>query len=120
MNQEQPTIGYDEYISLPLEERNKVFGEISVENCALIMKTHIERWLAANHSRLTQEQIAVIEEVIRSVKSESYQAKRDYTRVTQEAEKLYKKAATVFSREDMIQMTFLSGGQCASRQAKKD
>jgi hypothetical protein len=120
MDQEQPIISYDQYMSLPFEESNKIFGEISVENCALIMKTHVERWLAANHLRLSQEQVAVIEEIICSIKPESYQAKRDYFRVTQEAERLYAKAEAVFSREEVVQMTFLSGGQCAIRQAKKD
>lgn len=115
MNQEQLTIGYDEYMSLPLEERNKIFGEISIENCVLIVKTHIERWLAANHTRLTQEQVALIEEIIRSITPESYQAKRNYVKITQEAERLYAKAEAVFSREDIMQFGFLSGGQCAIR-----
>jgi hypothetical protein len=120
MNQEQMTIDYDQYMSLPLEERNIVFGEISVENCALLMKTHVERWLAANHPRLSPEQVAVIDEIIRSIKPESYQAKRDYFKATQAAEKLYEEVAAVFSREEVIQMTFLSGGQCAIRQTKED
>lgn len=120
MNQVQLTIGYDEYMSVPREKRNIIFGEISAENHALLMKTHVEKWLAANHPRLNQEQIAVIEEIIRSITPESYQAKRDYFRVTQEAEKLHEKAVAVFSREDIIQFGFLSGGQCATRQAKKD
>ena len=115
MNQEQLTIGYDEYVSLPFEERNKIFGEISVENCVLLMKTHVERWLAANHPRLTQEQVAVIEEIIRSITPESYQAKRDYVKIMQEAEKLYAKAEAVFPREDIKQFGFLSNGQCAIR-----
>ncbi len=120
MNQEQQTISYDEYMSLPLEERNKIFGEISVENYALLMKTHVERWLAANHPRLTQEQVAVIDEIIRSIKPESYQALRKYVKVTQEAERLHEKAAAVFSREEVMQFMSLSGGQCATRQPKKD
>lgn len=120
MNQEQLTIGYDEYMSLPRDEQNIIFGKISVENCALLMKTHVERWLAANHPRLSPEQIAVIEEIISSITPESYQAKRDYFRVTQKAEELHKKVVAVFSREEVKQFISLSGGQCASRQAKRD
>ena len=117
MNQKQLTIGYDEYMALSLEERNVIFGEISVENCALLMKTHVERWLAANYPRLTQEQVAVIKEIIRSITPESYQAKRDYVKVIQEAERLREKAEAVFSRKELIQFTTLSGGQCASRRS---
>jgi len=112
MNQEQLTISYDEYISLPSDERDKLFGKISVENCASLMRTHVERWLEANHLRLNQEQIAVIEEFIGSIKPESYQAKRNYVKVMQETEKLYSKAETVFSREDIMQFGFLSNGHC--------
>ncbi|HMS40427.1 MAG TPA: hypothetical protein PKE69_09390 [Pyrinomonadaceae bacterium] len=112
MTQDEITIGYDEYMSLPREKRNIVFGEISVENCALIMKTHVERWLEANRLRLNQEQVIVIEEFISSIMPESYQAKRDYLKVKQKAEKLYAKAEAVFPQEDIIQFAFLSGGQC--------
>ena len=119
MKQEQPAIGYDQFFPLPPEERRKIFNEISAANRALLMKTHVERWLDANHSRLTQDQLAVVEEIICFITPEKYQEDRDYEKVIQALEKLLKKAEAVFSREELIQFTTLPGGQCAVRQAKK-
>jgi hypothetical protein len=104
MNQEQPTIGYDQFMPQPLQERLRIFNEISAENRALLIKTHVERWLAANRSRLDHEQIAVIDESIRSISPEWYQAQRDEEKVMREAESLREKAEAVLSREDMIQV----------------
>lgn len=104
MNQEQPVIGYDEFMPRPLEERLRIFGEISAENRALLIKTHVERWLAAHRPRLTHEQVAVVEEIIPRIRPEWYQAARGAENVVPEAEALRQKAEAVFSREDVIQM----------------
>ena len=120
MNQERQTISYERYMFLPIEERKKISSEISAENRALLMKTHVERWLATNHPRLKQEQIVVIEEIIRFITPEAYQEDRDYEKVIQEAERLRKKAEAVFSRKELIQFTTLSGGQCSTRRTKDD
>lgn len=104
MNQGQPTIGYDQFMPQPLQERLRLFNEMSAENRALIMKTHVERWLAANRPRLTDEQVAVVEEMFRIITPESYQEERDFEKIHQEAERLRAKAEAVFSREDVVQI----------------
>jgi len=104
MNQEQLTIGYDQFMPLQLQERIRLFNEVSAENRALLIRTHVERWLAANHLRLSREQAAVIDEIVRSISPELYQAERDFEKVTQEVEKLREKAEAVFSRDDVIQI----------------
>ena len=60
MNQEQTPIGYDQFMPHPLQERRRIFNEISAENRAFLIKTHIGRWLAANRPQLPPEQIAVL------------------------------------------------------------
>src|SRR4051812_40141910 len=105
MNQEQPTIGYDQFMPQPLQERLRIFNEISAENRALLIKSHVERWLAANRSRLNHEQVAILEEIIHSISPEWYNMEvRDEEKVLQEGEGLRKKAATIFSYEDMVQI----------------
>ena len=74
------------------------------EDRALLMKTHVERWLAATRPRLTGEQIAVVEEMIHYITPEQYQAERDIEKIHQKAEALQRKAETVFSREDIRQI----------------
>jgi hypothetical protein len=104
MNQEQTPIGYDQFMPQPLQERRRIFNEISAENRALLIKTHIGRWLAANRLRLTPEQIAVLEEITTYITPELYQAERDMEEVERKAEALRKKAEAVFSREDVRQI----------------
>lgn len=104
MNQEQPTIGYDQFFLKPLQERINIFNEISDENRALLIKTHAERWLAANRSRLTYEQVAVVKEIIRSISPEWYKVERDFEQIEPEVKALRQRAEAVLSREDVLQL----------------
>lgn len=104
MDQEQLTVGYDQYMPQPLEERIRLFNLIPAENRALLIKTHMERWLAANRLRLDPEQVAVVEECICSISPDWYRAERDFEKVSQQAEALRERAEAVFSREDVMQI----------------
>lgn len=104
MSQEQPTIGYDQFMPQSLQERIRIFNEVSAENRAMLIKTHVERWLATNRPRLTDEQVAIVEEIIPFITPELYQAERDFEKIDQEAEALRRKAEAVFSREDVMQI----------------
>jgi hypothetical protein len=105
MNQEQSAIGYDEWMPQPLDERRRIFTDISAENRALLIKTHIERWLAANRQRLNNEQITVVEDIIIPfITTERYRVERDTEKVEQEVDALQRKAEEFFSREDLMQM----------------
>ena len=41
MNQEQRTIGYDEFFLKPVKERIQIFNDISTENRAFLVKSQI-------------------------------------------------------------------------------
>ncbi len=102
MSQGQQIIGYDEFMPQPLQERLRIFNEVSAENRALLIKTHIERWLKCNRPRLTPEQIIVIEEIIPIITPEWYQADNK-KKVERETKVLERKLEAVFSREDVMQ-----------------
>jgi urease gamma subunit len=104
MMQESVTIGYDQFKPQPRERRIQIFNEISAENRALLIQTHIKRWLAINRYRLTSEQVAVVEESIRFISSEKYEEGRDMEKIHREVEGLLKKAEAVLSREDVMQI----------------
>lgn len=105
MNQEQSVIGYDEFMPQQLHERRRIFNEISAENRVLLIKTHIQRWLAANRQRLNNGQITFVEEtMIPFITLERYRAERDTEKVEQEADALLQKAEGVFSGEDLKQI----------------
>lgn len=105
MNQEQVTIRYDKFFLSSDEERKEIFNEISADNRAFLVKTHVERWLAANRSRLTDEQVSVVEELIQSISPEWYKEKYDFSeKIDPKIEALIKKVEAMLSREDVIQL----------------
>ncbi len=104
MNQGQPTIGYDQFMPKSHQERISIFNDVSAENRALIAKTHVERWLAANRLRLSREQVAVIEEIIGFISPELYEEHRDFEKIVRQVEALREKAEAVLSPEDVIQI----------------
>lgn len=104
MNQEQPAVGYDQFFVKPVKERIKILNEISAENRAFLFKTQAERWLSANHFRLTHEQIAVVEELIQSISPEWYKSERNFDEIEPEAEVLIKKLESILCREDVMEL----------------
>jgi hypothetical protein len=104
MSQEQPAIGYDQFFFKPVKERIKIFNEISAENRAFLVKTQAERWLSANRSRLTHEQVTIVEELIQSVSPEWYKKNRNFDEIEPEAEVLIRKVEAVLSREDVMEL----------------
>jgi len=105
MNQEQIEVNYDQFFLTPVKERRGIFTEISAENRAFLVKTHAERWLAANRSRLTDEQVSVVEELIQSISPEWYKTRHDFSEeIDPEVEVLIKKVEAVLPREDVRQL----------------
>jgi carbamoylphosphate synthase small subunit len=105
MNQGQLEVNYEQFFLTPVKERRNIFTEITAENRAFLIKTHAERWLAANRSRLTDEQVSVVEELIQSISPEWYKPRLDFSvEIHPEAEIVVKKVEAVLSREDVKQL----------------
>jgi len=104
MNQEQLAINYNQFFLKPVKERIKILNEISAENRAFLVKTQAERWLAANRSRLTHEQVSTVEEYILSISPKWYETRDDFEKIDPKAETLVKKVEAVLSREDVMQL----------------
>ena len=114
MNREKSTVGYREMYKLSVEDRFKAFDKISAENRAMLIKTHCERWLAANNSRLSDEQINLINEMIGAISPEWYRSDRDFEKISPEVEALCKRAEAMFSREDGRQLLTIHADYIAS------
>jgi hypothetical protein len=93
------TVDYDTFGKLDVQERRRVFGEISPENKAELMRTQVKRWLEKNRNRLSLEQISVLEESITSLTPDSYRLPRSDEAIKRMKE-LEAKAAALFSGED--------------------
>lgn len=105
MNQEQATIGYDQFFLKPIKERIEIFNDISAANRAFLVKTQAERWLTANRPRLNTEQVDIVEDVIQSISAEWYKEGRDFEEIEPETQTLIQKVEAVFSREDVIELS---------------
>lgn len=104
MNQEQPTVSYDDFFLKPDKERLEIFNEITAENRALIVKTQSERWLAANRSRLNNEQIVAVEAMIHAISPDWYKTDRNFEEINPEVEAMVKKVEAVLSPDDVKQL----------------
>ena len=105
MSQEQVEINYDQFYLKSFDKRREIFNEISAENRAFLVKTHAERWLAANRSRLTREQVSAVEELNQSISPEWYKTRHDFSEeIDPKVEALINKVEAVLSREDMLQL----------------
>ena len=95
-------IDYDTFMQMDFQGRLRTFNQITPENKAALVRTHIERWLDKNRSRLNAEQIKVMEENVAFVAADAYRLPRD-PRKMEQAQALEAKTAAVFSGSDMSQ-----------------
>jgi hypothetical protein len=102
MSQEDREITYDECYSKPFNERKQIFGSVTTDNRALLIKTHAERWLGANRLKLTPEQVELVEELISSISPKWYETGRG--ELEPEVEVLVKRIEAALSREDVRQL----------------
>src|SRR5687767_5296767 len=104
MNQEHEDVSYDEIFRKPSAERLRVFREMTPGGRALLVRTHAERWLAANRARLSARQIVAVEEVIAAIEPKWYEPERDEAAFEKEIEPLIKNLETLLPREDLRQL----------------
>lgn len=101
-------IEYDVYCTLDLNTKQKVFGEISPENRAELVRTQIQRWLDKNRSRLTEEQIKIMEENIAIVKADLYKFPRNEVELAK-ARSLEQRTLKLMPKEDMAEALTIFG-----------
>jgi hypothetical protein len=101
-------IDYDAYCTLDLKSKQKVFGEISPENRANLVRTQAQRWLDKNRSRLTGEQIKIMEENIAFVKPDLYKFPRTEVDMAL-AKNLEQRTLALMPREDVTEALTVFG-----------
>ena len=110
-----PTIDYDTFMQMDAQGRIRTFNQITPENRAEVVRTHIERWLEKNRSRLNAEQIKVMEENIAFVTADVYRRPREPQKMEQ-AKALEAKTAALFSRSDMSEALTIHGAHIPKKQ----
>ena len=80
-----PWTEYDDFIKLSVHQRHARFDTISAENKAMIVRTHVERWLHNNRGRLSASEAAVFEEIVAFITPDLYRDRREDVMKREEA-----------------------------------
>ena len=115
--EQEKAIDYDTFGKLGIQGRLKAFNEASPENKAELVKTQATRWLDKNRSRLTPEQIAVLEENIAFISPALYR----FPRREEDQKKfldLQKKTSALFSEDDLFQAFYLQADYIPPKEKK--
>lgn len=75
--QSPAAVKYDDFMRLSAEQRKGRFGQIGAENQAAVVRTHAERWLAANRARLDSSEVAVFQDAIAFITPRIYRGPMD-------------------------------------------
>lgn len=67
------SVTYEEFLSYKRGERVRIFNQVSAENRCELAKTHFQRYLEQNRSRLTEVQIQLIEETLNLLVPQIYE-----------------------------------------------
>lgn len=95
------TVTYDDFLKLDAAQRVDLWGTMSPEDKSAIVRTHAERWLDRNRSRLTAGQTALVEEAIAFLTPELYRNPNDPEQVRRE-EALRAKLKCRLRRSDVM------------------
>ena len=101
-------VDYDTFMKLDTQGRIRTFNEVTPENRAALVQTQIKRWRDKNQSRLSPEQLKMIEENLAFVTADRYRQPMTEAERTR-AKDLEMRTAALFSREEMMQMLTISG-----------
>jgi MinD-like ATPase involved in chromosome partitioning or flagellar assembly len=101
-------VDYDTFMQQDVQSRIRVFNQVSPENRAELVQTQIKRWVEKNRTRLTPEQLKVMDENLAFVVADRYrQAMNEEQRA--KAKELEARTAALFSPEDMREALTING-----------
>ncbi len=63
---------YDEFMQLSVKQRQEQFGRLGGKDQAFLVRTHAERWLAANKAQLSRPEVRIFSEAITFVTPQLY------------------------------------------------
>jgi hypothetical protein len=95
-------VDYDAFRTKPWGERIRLFNDISAEEKAELVRTHISRWVDAHRQSLTTAQVEVLEEWMAFIQPPLYVEPRNETSSVRR-EALEARTAALFSREEMME-----------------
>jgi hypothetical protein len=97
-------VTYEAFCKLDQETRRRAFNEVTAENRADLVRTHIERWQDANRDRLTPQQLALLKELLALITPDTYRGGAGTEEARLKAREIQTRQALIFTLEDMQQM----------------
>lgn len=97
-------VDYDSYAAMSPLRKNAIGPQLTPENRAEIVRTHLQRFLDAERQRLTVDQIAFVEESIAYIGPELWRQPRDEEEIERRAREREARAQALFSRDDFLRM----------------
>jgi hypothetical protein len=94
-------ITYAAFMALSDRQRWDRFDGLDAETKSMLMRTHANRWLDKNRSRLSAGQIAVMQEVIEYLSPESYRNPGD-PQIARRGQELTEKLKCQLRHSDML------------------
>ena len=70
-------ITYDEFMRLPVQQRQEQFSRLGPDSKASMVRTHAERWVAANKTRLGSSELGALQEAIAFITPRIFEAPMD-------------------------------------------
>ena len=67
---------YDALMAMSAEQRQQALKAMDIPTHLALSRTHIDRWLAENRPRLSENQLAIVEEVRDNLTPELYRSER--------------------------------------------
>jgi hypothetical protein len=98
---------YDSFRAKSWLERLALFNDISAEERAELVRTHMSRWLSLHRHELTAEQITIVEENIAFISTDLYTSPRDED-LTSRYLDLAKRTAVLLSPEQAMDALTMS------------
>lgn len=96
------SVDYDSFMQQDVQGRIRTFNQLTPENRAELVQTQIKRWIEQNRTRLTPEQLTVMDENLAYVTADRYRQPMDREQLAK-AKEVEARTAAVFTREDMVQ-----------------
>ena len=93
-------VTYEDFRTKAWDERLRLFNELAPAEKALLVATHMSRWLEAHRNQLSVEQVAVVEENIRFVRPDIFDPARKRSFST-ELRDLERRTSALLSRDQM-------------------
>jgi hypothetical protein len=93
---------------LDIHERNRTFKQVTPDNRAGLVQTHIQRWIDRNRTRLTSEQLLVMFENLEFVTPDHYRLQVSADDLAR-AKDLAVRTMAAFSPKDLIEALTFNG-----------